>query len=108
MIDLVHLVGLVGLTVIVTKSTLFARVRRLVKFLACAQCLGWHMGFWATVLSFPYLGTVQPWTVIGERFWYAVLFGGVVSLASSLAEAVLAALDEVILKLGTSTQGAVQ
>jgi hypothetical protein len=104
-IELVHLVGLVGLTIIVTKSTLFARVRRLVSFFACAQCLGWHMGFWATVLSFENLGAVQPWTVIGSRFWYAVLVGGVVSLAASLSEAALAALDEVILKL-SGTPGA--
>lgn len=108
MIELVHLVGLVGLTIIVVRSTLFTRVRRLVKFLACAQCLGWHMGFWATVLSFPYLGTASHWSVVGERFWHAVLIGGVVSLSSSFAEAVLAALDEVILKLGTSPSGVVQ
>lgn len=101
--ELVHLVGLVGLTVIVTKSTLFARVRRLVSFLACAQCLGWHMGFWATVLSFD--GVTAPWQVVGARFWHAVLIGGVVSLAASLAEAALAALDEVILKL-SGTPGA--
>ena len=101
MIELVHLVGLIGLTLIVTRSSLFARVRKLASFLSCSQCVGWHMGFWSTVLT--YEGAASPWPIVGARFWYAVLVGGVVSLLSSLSEAVLSALDEVILKLQGKT-----
>jgi hypothetical protein len=99
MIDPVHLIGLVGAALIVVRSSLFARVRRYVPFLGCAQCVGFHAGFWPTVLSFAAPEHSVPPAVVFERFWHALLVGGAVSLLSSLAEAALAALDEVVLKL---------
>lgn len=101
MIEIVHLLGLIGVTLIVTRGSIFSRVRQFAKFLECPQCVGWHAGFWTTVLSFPYTGDAAPWTIIGERFWHAILVGGVVSLGSSLSETIMAALDEVTMRLSS-------
>jgi hypothetical protein len=99
MIELVHLLGLVGVTLIVTRGAIFARVRRLVKFLSCPQCVGFHAGFWATGIATGVAAPTPTWSSAFSGLWHAALVGGAVSLLASIAEAALAALDEVVLKL---------
>jgi hypothetical protein len=97
-IEFLHLIGLVGVTLILVRGSIFARLRRSVPILGCAQCLG----FWMGAVPSAYGRFGGPWT--GWRnaidiLWNATIAGGVISLLSSLAEAILAALDEAILKL---------
>ena len=98
MIDIIQLLGLVGLTLIVTRGSIFSAVRRLAPhFLSCPQCVGWHVGFWITYVQAVTSHPPELWFFLGALF-HAVLLGGAVSLLSSLSEAAIEALDEVILK----------
>ena len=95
MTDFLHLLGFVGVTLIVTRGGVMSKVRKLApKFLSCPQCVGWWIGFLPTMLE-----ESPTWAVALSVTCRAVLVGGAVSLLSSLSEAILSILDEVILKL---------
>jgi hypothetical protein len=99
-IEMVHLLGLAGLTLVVTRGALLSRVRRLApKLLTCPQCVGWHLGFWLTGLSMGLSERTFTWPSAFSLIGHAMLVGGVVSLLASLAEGTLATFDEVVLKL---------
>lgn len=84
MIDFIHLVGLVGITLIVTHGTLLRGIRRLApKFLGCPQCIGFHIGFWVTGVQ-----AVLSGVTYGAAL-HAVLVGGAVSVLSALADGAL-------------------
>lgn len=84
MIDLIHLLGLVGITLIVARGALLRPVRRLApKLFGCPQCVGWHVGFWMTGIQ-AFLTGVLPGVLL-----HAILVGGAVSLLSGLSDGVL-------------------
>jgi len=95
-VELVHLLGLVGAAIIVARGSIFKFARQRVPPLACAQCVGFWVGFWPAAVA----GVVAGgWGTAGVLLWRSALCGGAVSLCASLAEAALAALDEIVLKL---------
>jgi len=87
-VSLLDLLGLSGLTLILTRGTIFRGVRRLwPHLLGCPQCVGWHVGFWGSIGS-----AVLAWhagIAIVHVVVQAIVFGGAVSLGSSLSDGVL-------------------
>lgn len=82
MTGLIHLSALIGATLIVVRSTIFAPVRKLwPALLGCAQCTGFHVGFIAGAT-----GVVQA----GHgRIVDAIVVGCSASFLSLLGDAVL-------------------
>lgn len=77
-------VALVGITLIVVRSTLFERLQRLwPKFFGCPQCFGMWVGMCAGAAGIQTIGCGCA------RLLDAFLVGGAVSFLSLLADAVL-------------------
>ena len=89
--DWLSLFGLSGITVILTRSTLFRAARRLAPhFLGCPMCVGWHVGFWAALGSAWLAGQNVATTVaVATLVARCVVVGGAVSLAASIGGGLL-------------------
>jgi len=84
------LLGLCGITVILTRGTLFRGLRRIAPhFLGCPMCVGWHVGFWgslAEAITQPHSGTVAS---VVAFLVHAIVVGGAVSLGASIGGGLL-------------------
>jgi len=96
---LLDLAGLSGVTLILSRGTIFRAVRRWVPALRCPQCVGFHVGFFASlstallsgqvVAATGMLGTPSYMSQFAVVVIKAFIVGGGVSLVSSLADGLL-------------------
>jgi len=92
MITLIHILALIGTTLLITESTIFAPIRKIgPAMLKCAQCVGTWVGA---------VGGASGIVAVGHgRFLDALVLGAATSFLSLLAAGVLIAL------LGETTEG---
>ncbi len=88
MLSLVDFVGLCGLAIIITKGTLFARLRQLYPpLLTCPLCIGFWVGLTGAILRVP------PEPTLFRALQTFVLHGAAVALGAFLAGRTLDWLD---------------
>lgn len=93
---MIELLGATGVTLILVRGDLFARLRRapgLRALLKCAMCSGWWVGVGVRAAMRHLAGDVVDQVVA------VVVFAGAVSMIATLADFSIAALDAAIARL---------
>lgn len=78
-------VALIGLVLVLVRSSIFNRLRPRLKILACAQCTGWWVGLFAWKL----VPSVSDISFMGVRYVDALVSAFSVSAMAFLANSIL-------------------
>lgn len=84
---MIVLLGLVGITLIITQGTIFERLRQRISALKCPQCVGMWVGSAAGAYGLPQTDhgrVVDAFIVGGAVSFLAMLFGVILSVLDDL------------------------